>query len=106
MGLLGRRIVTSLAALTTHVGKESNRLEEMEAGVGHDPGEVRTEYHNQNRDPWRTGVLPVLRLMPMSELEGLGMHRRSLFAVRAGVRLPHPRNRRVLIAAAATLTRE
>ena len=106
MGLLGRRIVTSLDALTTHVGKESNRLEEMEAGVGHDPGEVQTEYHNRKRDPWRTVVLPVLRLMPMSELEGLGMHRRSLFAVRAGVRLPHPRNRRVLIAAAATLTRE
>ena len=95
-----------MAALTTHVGKESNKLEEVGAGVEHDPDEVWAEYVDAKRDPWRTVVLPVLRLMPVAELEGLGMHRRSLFAVRAGERLPHPRNRQLLTQAAGAFARE
>jgi hypothetical protein len=31
-------------AFITHVGKELNRLEEVEAGLVHDPDEVYTEY--------------------------------------------------------------
>lgn len=43
VGLLGRRVVRSIPELTAHVGKESNRLEEVEAGVEHDPDEIWTE---------------------------------------------------------------
>ena len=106
VGLLRRRTVTSLAVLTTHVGKESNKLEKVEAGVEHDPDEIWTECVDAKRDLWRTVVRPVLRMMTLVKLEGLGLHRRSLFAVRAGERLPHPRNRQVLIEAAGTFARE
>jgi transposase len=49
VGLLRRRTVTMLSL--THVGKESNLLEEVEAGLVHDPDEVYTEYVDVRRDP-------------------------------------------------------
>jgi hypothetical protein len=104
VGLLGRRVVRT--AYLVHLGKEANKLEEVEAGLEHDPDEVWTAYADPRRDPWRTLVLPALRRMPMAELEELGMHRRSLFAIRAGERLPHPRNRQRLVAAAGAFARE
>jgi hypothetical protein len=105
VGLRRRRVVRSLPDLTAHVGKESNLLEEVEAGLEHDPDEVWTAYADPRRDPWRTLVLPVLRQMPMAALDGQGLHRRSPFAIRAGERLPHPRNRQALIAAAGAFAR-
>jgi hypothetical protein len=80
-----------------HLGKEANTIEAVEAGLEHDPDEVHTEYADPRRDPWRSLVL---RRMPMDEHEGLGMHWRSLFAIRAGERSPHRRNRGMLIATA------
>jgi hypothetical protein len=41
VGILRRRPVTTL--YVAHVGEESNRLEEVEAGVVHDPEEIYTE---------------------------------------------------------------
>jgi hypothetical protein len=100
-------VVRSLPALTAHVGKESNRLEEVELGLEHDPDEVWTEYRDPSRDPWATLVLPVLKQMPIERLvDATGMHRRSLFAIRAEERVPHPRNRQALIAAAGAFARE
>jgi hypothetical protein len=49
MGLLPRWRVTKLYG--AYVGKESNRLEEVDAGLIHDPEEVYTEYGNPNDDP-------------------------------------------------------
>lgn len=72
-----------------HIGKESNRLEAVEAGIEHDPDEVWTEYQDPRCDPWWTLVLPVLRQMPIDRLvAATGLHRRSLFAIRAGERRP------------------
>ena len=107
VGLLRRRTVRSIPELTTHVGKESNRLEEVEAGLEHDPDEVWTEYRDPGRDPWGTLVMPVLRQMPIDRLvEGTDLHRCSLFAIRAGERIPHPKNRQALLAAAGAFVRE
>ena len=90
-----------------HVGKEANKLEEVEAGLEHDPDEVWTEYRDPGRDPWATLVLPVLWQMPIDRLVAKpGLHRRSLFATRAGERRPHPRNRQALLAAAGAFTNE
>lgn len=106
VGLLRRRVVRSIPELTTHVGKESNRLEEVEAGIEHSPDEVWTEYDDPSRNPWKKLVLPVLRQMPIDRLVvATGMHRRSLFAIRAGERLPYSKNRQQLIAAAGAYAR-
>jgi hypothetical protein len=43
VGLLSRRRVRSLPQLTTHEGKESNKLEEVEAGLEHDAESVWTK---------------------------------------------------------------
>ncbi len=56
-----RRVVRSLSALTTHVGKESNRFEEVEAGIEHNPDEVWTEYVDPRCGPWRALELPIPR---------------------------------------------
>ena len=49
--LLRQRRVQTRPELLTYVGKESNRPEEVEAGLGHDPDEVYTEYADPTRDP-------------------------------------------------------
>lgn len=43
--------------LLTHVGKGSNRIEEVEAGLEHDPDKIYAEYADPKRDPSRTLVL-------------------------------------------------
>jgi hypothetical protein len=59
VGQLRCRPVTAL--YVTHGGKESNRLEEVEAGLVHDPEEVYTEHHDPAHDAWATLVVPVLK---------------------------------------------
>src|SRR5262249_13302892 len=92
VGLLRRRPVT--AAWLTHVGKESNQLEEVEAGLVHDPDEVYTEYGNPDDDPWRTLVVPILQQMKRSALaEAAGLSERAVAALRNGHALPHAKTR-------------
>jgi len=106
IGLLQRRVVRSLLELTAHVGKESNRLEEVEAGIEHDPDEVWTEYVDPARDSWRTLVLPVLRQIPAKELaDATGLAVSTVKAARNGHTNPHGRNREVLTRAAAAFGR-
>jgi hypothetical protein len=91
----------------THVGKEANKFEEVEAGLEQDPEVIYTEYHDPRRDTWRTLVLPVLKQMPIENLvAATGLHRRSLFALRSGERLPHPRNRGALISTTSQFARQ
>ena len=58
-GLLGRRPVA--VSMVHHIGKEANQLEDVEAGLVGDLGEVLTEYVDPAHDLLRTLVLPVLR---------------------------------------------
>jgi hypothetical protein len=103
-GLLRRRPVTAL--YRTHVGKESNRLEEVDAGLIHDPKEVYTEYSNPADDPWRTLVIPVLKQMKRSELaEATGLSERSVTAARNGVSMPRSKHRVALSRAAGAFAR-
>lgn len=106
VGLLRRRFVRSIPELTTHVGKESNKLEEIEAGLEHDPDEVWTEYADPGPDQWSTLVLPVLKQMPASQLaEATGLAMSTIKAARNGHTDPHPLNRQALIGAAADFAR-
>jgi hypothetical protein len=58
-GLLRRRHVRVERII--YIGKESNRLEEIEAGVIHSPETVYTEYPDPRRDEWQTKIFPVLK---------------------------------------------
>src|SRR5258706_3449016 len=59
IGLLQRRHVQ--VGLVKYIGKESNSLEDVEAGVVHSAQAVYTEYSDPRRDEWQTIVLPLLR---------------------------------------------
>jgi hypothetical protein len=92
VGLLQRRHVT-IEWPPRFIGKESNKLEEVEEGSVADAGDVYTEYPDPRRDEWATTVLPKLRTMPMQELmQRSGLSHRALQMIRGG-RRPNPGNR-------------
>jgi hypothetical protein len=97
VGLLQRRHVR--IATITPIGKESNSLEEVQAGLVHDEQNVYTVYDDPRRNHWRTKVLPAVKQVRLATLVDacLGkLSRRALIDVRAGRSTPHLRNRRLL----------
>ena len=93
--LLSRRPVIALEK--RYVSKESNRLEEVEAGIEHDPDEVYTQYTDAERDPRRRLVLPVLKdilAKPLVEETGLAIS--TVKVTRNAHAVPRDRNREVL----------
>ena len=91
IGLLQRRHVR--IEQIKYVGKESNSLEEVEAGLIHSPENVYTVYPDPRRDEWQTKILPALRKMPLSFLVKMsGLSRSTLIEVRAGRSRPHRKN--------------
>ncbi len=65
-GLLARRPVE--VSLVHYIGKEANRLEDVEAGLVGDLDEVLTEYIDPAQDMIRTLVLPVLEGLSSREV--------------------------------------
>ena len=104
LGLLQRRHVRidSISA----IGKESNHLEEVEAGLVHDEQNVYTVYTDPRRDYWSREVVPALKNMPLNvwERESGGKSRRILIDARLGRRRPHRRNQELLISVARKLS--
>jgi hypothetical protein len=101
-GLLSRRHVAIDSI--TYIGKESNRLEEVEEQSLLDPSDVYNEYVDPRRDEWATEILPKLKAMPLRELmERTGLPRSTVQAIRAG-RRPHRRNLALLIDGIKTLS--
>ena len=99
LGLLQRRHVRidSISA----IGKESNNLEEVEAGLVHDEQSVYTEYTDRRRDYWSREVVPALRRLPLNVWEReSGKSRIILIDARRGRRRPHPRHQELLISVA------
>jgi hypothetical protein len=95
VGLLQRRHAAIDRVI--YIGKESNRLEEVESGMVHDADSAYIEYPDPRRDEWKAKILPALKKMPLTELvEKTGMSRRALIDVRAGRSRPHPRNQNLL----------
>ena len=66
VGLLRRRHVR--IATITPIGKESNSLEEVQAGLVHDEQNVYTTYEDLRRNNWRTKVLPAVKKAPLARL--------------------------------------
>ncbi len=59
VGLLRRRMVQE--TYVVHVGKEANKLEEVEVGFERDSEIIYTEYQCPELDEWSMEILPKLR---------------------------------------------
>jgi hypothetical protein len=93
-GLLQFKGGISTFDLIRYIGKESNRLEEVDAGLIHSEHGVYTEYPDPRRDEWQLKILPKLTRIPVSGLlKESGMSRSALFEVLAGRSRPHSKNR-------------
>jgi hypothetical protein len=104
-GLLARRHITP-AGHIHHIGKESNKLEDREAGLVHDPAEVLNEYPNPTHDDFKTLVAPVLRELPIADIEkAAGISERTIRRARKGDTTPHPATRAKLTAHATRYAR-
>lgn len=79
------------------IGKESNKLEEVDAGLIHSAESVYTVYPDPGRDSWEKLIRPKLRTLPLSFLmEQTGLSRRMLIKARRGYVRPHARNQLLL----------
>lgn len=91
IGLLQRRHV--LIDEINYIGKESNSLEEIEAGMIHSAQNVYTEYPDPRRDEWQTKVRPALRKISLPALQKeSGLSRMMLINARLGRTRPHRKN--------------
>jgi len=91
VGLLQRRHV--LIERIRYIGKESNAVEDVEAGLVHCAESVYTEYCDPKRDEWETKILPALEKPELSVLEKeTPFSRRTLSDWRAGRSRPHRKN--------------
>lgn len=97
VGLLQRRHVR--IDQIKYIGKESNSLEEVEAGLIHSPENVYTEYPDPRRDEWETKIRPILQRPGILKLlqKETSLSRRTLIDTRTGKRRPHPKNQTLII---------
>jgi hypothetical protein len=82
VGLLGRRHIAIDGFV--FIGRESNKLEDVESQSAADSTEVYTEYNDPQRDEWTTKWLPMLRSTKVPDLLAEGVSRATIYAVRAG----------------------
>lgn len=95
IGLLRRRHVRVERII--YIGRESNLLEEIEAGIIHSPESVYTEYPDPRRDEWQTKILPVLQKMPIAILKRFsGKSHSMLRRTIAGTSRPRRSNQQIL----------
>ena len=95
IGLLQRRHIR--VGQIINIGKESNKLEEIEAGTVHSAQIVYTEYPDPRREEWQTKILPILRRFPMRVLMRLTNKSRSMLKrTLAGRSRPRVRNQVLL----------
>ena len=88
-GLLQRRHVT-IEWPPHFIGKESNKLEEVDEGSASDAGDVYTEYPDPGRDEWKTKLLPKLqRVLVRAACEGTDISRAQMQRYRNKGARPH-----------------
>jgi len=95
LGVIRRRHIR--VGQIIYIGKESNNLEEIEAGIIHSAQNVYTEYPDPRREEWKTKILPALKKLPVAALMKLSRKSRSML-IRAlpGRSRPRPKNRQLL----------
>ena len=90
-----------------HIGKETNLLDEIQAGLIGVEREVLAEYTDLAHEAWLRLVLPVLRELPVSAVaEATGLGERTLKDLRAGRSRPRPTTRDRLAAFAGGYARD
>ena len=95
IGLLQRRHIR--VSQIIYIGKESNKLEEIESGLIHSAQSVYTEYPDPRREEWETKILPALRKLPVRVLIRLTNKSRSMLTrTLAGRSRPRRRNQMLL----------
>jgi hypothetical protein len=96
VGLLQRRHVK--VDRIRFIGKESNLIEEVGAGLVHSDNEAYTEYIDPSRDEWETKIRPVLKAISLSVLcKETRLSRRMLINARTGSTRPHLKNQALLV---------
>lgn len=89
------------------IGKESNNLEEVDAGLVHSAENIYTSYPDPRRDHWERVIRPKLKNIPLSRMmEETGLSRRMLIKARKGDARPHPRNQGLIAEAVNSTLRE
>ena len=105
VGLLQRRPVQALTI--THIGKETNLLDEIQAGLVGEESNVLVEYTDPTHDLWDTLVRPVLGTMPQQKTAtAAGIHRDTLADITSGRSRPHSTTQRRLRKLAVEHARE
>jgi hypothetical protein len=97
MGLLQRRHLK--VEQIKCIGKESNNLEEIDAGTIRDQN-VYTEYLDPKRTEWISKIQPALKKQPLHLLVkacGTRISRRELIELRAGRSKPHRKTQEFLV---------
>ncbi len=90
-GPLHRRHIQ--AESLTYIGKESNKLEDVQSALIHSAQEVYTIYHDPRRDEWQTKILPALKKAPLTVFVRMScLSRRAIMDLRAERSRPHPKN--------------
>lgn len=101
-GLLFRRQV--LIGEIVPIGKESNKLEEVDAGLIHSADSVYVTYPDPRRDCWERDIRPKLQTISLADLmRATGLSRRMLIKTRKGQVRPHLRNQTLIIKALQSL---
>lgn len=102
IGLLKKRPVRTTPELVTLIGKESNHLEEAQAGLK-ERGDILNEYPDPERDPWQRLVIPAIKqLGPAEVARAAGVNRRTVERLVQGTP-PRPDTRQRVIEAVRTL---
>ncbi|MCZ6858071.1 MAG: hypothetical protein O7F70_08740 [Gemmatimonadetes bacterium] len=104
VGLLYRREVH--VGSIVYVGKESNRMEDVEHGVVHDRQDVQDAYTDPRHDEWVTLVVPVLKVVPASVLaQASGLSTRTIKSLRNEHSRPSRKHRQILVRVAVECAR-
>jgi hypothetical protein len=83
-GLLKRRSVVARST-GVHVGKEANRVEEVELGLIHNISDVQAVFVDPERDPVFTTLLPALKSIPLKTIaDRIGRSERQARSYRNG----------------------
>jgi hypothetical protein len=95
IGLLQRRHIR--VARIVYIGRESNRLEDVDAGTIHLAESVYTEYPDPRRNQWQSRLLPALKKIPVASLIKLSRKSRSMLTrARRGKSIPRKKNQELL----------
>jgi hypothetical protein len=101
-GRLGRRHVA--ATEIAYIGKEANRLQDVAAGLVHDPAEILNTYNDPLLDPWRTLVTPTLKQFDTGQVAQLAnVNRTTIQRYLKGTQYPRRGHRQTLTAIAVQL---